>query len=971
MGSRPERHPGLVEAVLRRGNRGRRLRLSAVGRSVAFALLAWISVFCPAAEASGPVLQEASKLVSTTGSLQSQFGQHVALSADGKTAIVGAPEDSGDRGAAWVFVKTEEGWVQQGGALQPNDATGSSLIGYSLGLSANGDVAVVGGVGDNASHGAAWVFTRSHGTWAQQGAKLQPSDADPESLELLFGVSAAVSGDGNTVLVGATGDRPGAYGAAWVFVRSGGSWVQQGPKLLAPGEVLGADGFYSWFGSSVALSGDGDTALIGAEHDNEEAGSAWVFTRSGSVWSQDSELTSSGATGRQAFGDSVSLSADGQTAIVGAASTSGGKGGAWSFVRTGEAWSAPVKLNAPIPGEAGQFGSSVAIDPTGSFAVVGEPLAGGLRSGRAWLYTRSGSGWSASPSSVGPELEGFPAFYGWAVALSEGARVMLVGVPGSLEQTGAAWLFEAEPLGRLYTGMSSYAAAGPPPGLSVEAQAQFFSKPPPTGTVTFRWYGPDASGCEGSPVGVMTVPIAQEVFGAAASADLPVPALGKYIVVASYGGDGATGASADGCGEVVADVKSQPTIDLSVGSPRVGSATRIAASLVGGTAPSGTMILRVYGVGDPNCSGAPAASHELTVSDGTAPAVEYTPSTPGKLYVEVDYSGDANNFEAHHACGKGSPAVIGLAEPSAAISVPARVLVGDPVSAVGTLAGGFQPSGSLGFSLFAPADQSCSGNPSAVAEGALEGDRTVSGQFATSTTGTYHFQVRYDGDVDNLGAGSSCAAGGIDVVKRSPTASLASSVGVAGYGSLESRATLRDSFAASGTVTFSLYRENRHCRGEPLARVLAAVGASGASTGVLGVLGAGRYEMVARYSGDVDNEAAGSRCGAAQITVPSLLVGASASRGGVRVGLRCVGVQGRVCGGSISIVASGTGRRVARVGYSIRRGKVVQREVRVNALGMRLLRAQRWSMLAVVLRLDDEHGETVVQRRRVMPPVRR
>ena len=96
-----------------------------------------------------------------------------------------------------------------------------------MALSTDGNTAVVGGDTDNGNSGAAWVFTRSGGTWSQQGPKLTPSDATSAAR---FGSSVALSGDGNTALIG--GDRDGAMaaGAAWVFTRSGSTWTQQGTR---------------------------------------------------------------------------------------------------------------------------------------------------------------------------------------------------------------------------------------------------------------------------------------------------------------------------------------------------------------------------------------------------------------------------------------------------------------------------------------------------------------------------------------------------------------------------------------------------------------------------------------------------------------------------------------------------------------------------------------------------------------------
>ena len=133
--------------------------------------------------------------------------------------------------------------------------------------------------------GAVWVFKRSAGVWGQQGPKLT---AKGESGQGNFGYRIALSSDGNTALIGAPGDS-GEVGAAWVFTRSGETWSQEGSKLTGGGHV-GA----GFFGTAVALSSDGNTALIGAGGDNGGVGAAWVFTRSGTTWSQQGEKLTGG-----------------------------------------------------------------------------------------------------------------------------------------------------------------------------------------------------------------------------------------------------------------------------------------------------------------------------------------------------------------------------------------------------------------------------------------------------------------------------------------------------------------------------------------------------------------------------------------------------------------------------------------------------------------------------------------------------
>ncbi|MFO0448568.1 MAG: hypothetical protein ACK52I_07880, partial [Pseudomonadota bacterium] len=122
--------------------------------------------------------------------------------------------------------------------------------------------------GDNSFVGAAWVYTRSGGVWTQQGNKLVGTGAVGSSRQ---GISVSVSADGNTAIVGGINDNSGV-GAAWVYTRSGGVWTQQGNKLVGSGFV----GFSSQ-GVSVSISADGNAAVVGGWGDNSGVGAAWVY----------------------------------------------------------------------------------------------------------------------------------------------------------------------------------------------------------------------------------------------------------------------------------------------------------------------------------------------------------------------------------------------------------------------------------------------------------------------------------------------------------------------------------------------------------------------------------------------------------------------------------------------------------------------------------------------------------------------
>src|SRR6516162_3716969 len=254
-------------------------------------LRCWLAAFFivagPSLAASQPTPQSTLKLVGTGAVGPTEQGWSVAMSADGKTAIVGGIVDNGLAGAAWVYTRSNGGWNQQGSKLVGAAAVGQGGQGVSVALSADGGTAVVGGPYDNRNTGAAWVYTRSGGIWTQQGGKLVGTGAAGSAGQ---GGSVALSADGTVAIVGGPHDNS-FTGAAWVSSRSSGIWSQQGSKLVGTGAVGNAD--QGW---SVALSADGNTALVGGIGDDLSTGAAWVFTRNGGVWTQQgNKLVGAGA----------------------------------------------------------------------------------------------------------------------------------------------------------------------------------------------------------------------------------------------------------------------------------------------------------------------------------------------------------------------------------------------------------------------------------------------------------------------------------------------------------------------------------------------------------------------------------------------------------------------------------------------------------------------------------------------------
>jgi FG-GAP repeat/IPT/TIG domain len=328
------------------------------------------------------------------------FGSAVALSADGNTALVGdmgtkstgecdaggsCTAAAGMPSAVWVFTRTGTTWTQQGPALSPPTARGVSGFGSAIALSADGSTALVGAHLSGRT-GAAWVFTRTGSTWGRAGTKLAPSD---ETGRGSFGWSVALSWDGRTALVGAPTDTEGTdelgnlteAGAAWFFERTGSGWKQAGPKLTAPGGVVPE------FGKAVALSGDGDTALVTGDQDGgfpTFAGAVWTFARAGSSWKPAGPklLLADPALVTSLFGSSLTLSAGGDEALVGGIAN--GYRYVWQFTRaaSGAGW----KQGARLPTFGGiNFGQTMALTPDGATALVG--TNDGTGQGSVYVFT--------------------------------------------------------------------------------------------------------------------------------------------------------------------------------------------------------------------------------------------------------------------------------------------------------------------------------------------------------------------------------------------------------------------------------------------------------------------------------------------------------------------------------------------------------------------------------------------------------
>jgi FG-GAP repeat len=393
---------------------------------------------------------------------------------------------------------------------------GDPLVGVGMAMSADGNTLVVssphedgGATGVNGNQkdesawdaGAVYVFVRSGGRWTQQ-AYVKASNAQTSDR---FGISLALSGDGNTLAVGATLEDSGARGvganqadnsadsagAVYVFARTDTRWSQQ--AYIKASNADAAD----QFGWSLALSNDGNTLAVGAQgegsaasginppspagsggtgggqEDNSaaDAGAAYVFVRQGATWAQQAYIKSSNAQGGDRFGFSITLSADGNTLAVGSYDEDGGasgvngvvneeapgSGAAYVFLRQGTTWKqeAYVKQSTTVRNSA--LGSAIALSADGNTLAIGAvdetSLTRGIdgdetskqdntvSAGAIYVYGRTGDGWRRQAYVKSFNI-GPTDLFGMRLALSRDGSVLAAGAPG---QSGGGRGFKANP----------------------------------------------------------------------------------------------------------------------------------------------------------------------------------------------------------------------------------------------------------------------------------------------------------------------------------------------------------------------------------------------------------------------------------------------------------------------------------------------------------------------------------------------
>ena len=459
------------------------------------------------------------------------FGASVSLSADGRLLAIGGYQEASNAtgvggneadnsvsgaGAVYLFTRGASTWTQSA-YIKSSNPGGNDQFGFGVDLSADGHTLAVTAVlegsiatgidglqSDNSAFaaGAAYVFTDSGGSWAQQ-AYIKASNTTGNDQ---FGYSVAISADGNTLAVGARQEDSGATGvganeadnsamesgAIYVFARVGTAWSQQ--VYIKPTVVLGGNEV----GRSIGLSDDGNTLVVSVTYDKSNAvgvggddtntlanasGAAYVFTRTGTVWTQQSYLKASNTNAGDNFAWNVSISGDGSTIAVGAINeasaatgvdgnqldnTISAAGAVYVFARAGATWMQQAYVKPPNPDTSDHFGWATALTRDGNELVVSATGESGSAtgidgtvdnaaslSGAVYIYTRAAGQWTFASYLKATNTGANDDFGRWVAVASNGTIVCgasgedstATGIGGDgtsngASNSGAAYIFE-------------------------------------------------------------------------------------------------------------------------------------------------------------------------------------------------------------------------------------------------------------------------------------------------------------------------------------------------------------------------------------------------------------------------------------------------------------------------------------------------------------------------------------------------
>jgi hypothetical protein len=401
-----------------------------------------------------PIFEQAI-LTASDKATNNYFGFSVDIDSSGTRIIVGAYGASVNgftsAGKAYIFVRSGTTWTQEAVLTASDTVANTYSFGFCVSIDSTGTRTVVGAIyakaGTVGNAGQAYVFSRSGTTWTEE-AKL--SEGANAAAWASFGEAIDISSDGVRIVVGAKTASPSGQssaGRAYVFSRSGTTWTQE--AVLTASDIA-ANGY---FGKGVSITNDGSRLVIGARGAAPSgltlAGQAYVFSRSGTTWTQEAILTAGDKATNDNFGDSLSIDGAGNRIVVGAnmasrnSATSIGK--AYIFSRSGTTWTQETDLSASDGVANDKFGQCE-IAKTSSFALVSAPAAsnpGYSASGKVYIYKKTNSVWSQFSIMTASD-KASSDYYG-KIAISGDESFIIAGSyqadPGGISAAGKVYIY--------------------------------------------------------------------------------------------------------------------------------------------------------------------------------------------------------------------------------------------------------------------------------------------------------------------------------------------------------------------------------------------------------------------------------------------------------------------------------------------------------------------------------------------------
>ncbi len=381
------------------------------------------------------VVTRTAKILSSDGDIEDYYGGAVAISSDGSTVVVGSRnnDDGGENsGSAYIYHWSNGVWGET--KLVASDAIADDFFGSSVSVSSTGMTVIIGSGYNDATgsrSGAVYIYKWDGSNWLE--TKLVGSNTIGYDY---LGLSVSISEDGLSFIAGAPGANGiGDYnGAAYIYKWDGTNWLES--IIIASDRDTDDE-----FGSSVSMSGDGNSVLIGTPGEETRTGSVYIYRLSGASW-VETKLTASDGDVANNFGGSTSISYTGDQIVVGAAGNN--NMGAIYFYE----WNSPVwiekKITASNITPHDDFGNALAMSLDGTSILVGSRRSdyGFGDTGSAYLYQRDGGNWIES--EIFADDRGSVDHFGTSVSMSDSGKTIVIGSydDDNGDNSGSAYIFE-------------------------------------------------------------------------------------------------------------------------------------------------------------------------------------------------------------------------------------------------------------------------------------------------------------------------------------------------------------------------------------------------------------------------------------------------------------------------------------------------------------------------------------------------